>query len=79
MKKLLMAGVIFFFLAACNSGDSDRSASDTATMEGIDPSTGGGAGGNTNNIGTDTMRSITDTTRDTTRRDTSRRDTSGNR
>lgn len=70
MKRLIIAGIVSVFLAACSSGDSDRSASDTATMEGIDPNTGGGAGGNTNNIGTDTMRSITDTTKDTSRRDT---------
>jgi len=72
MRKLILAGILFFSLSACGSGGNGDERSYTPAIGGGDPSQGGGAGGNTNNIGTDTMRTIT---ADTSGRDTSRRDT----
>ena len=80
MRKAVFAGMIIVLLSACNSGSngSDRTM-DSTNIGGGDPSSGSGAGGNTNNIGTDTMRGITtDTSRmDTMKMDRMHRDSNG--
>jgi hypothetical protein len=58
MRKFLLAGMVILFLSACGSG-SNAGNGDSTHMGGGDHMSGSGPGGNTNHIGTDTMRGMT--------------------